>query len=187
MTVIVGIAGSLRKESYNARLLAAAAGLMPAGVVLEVASIAGIPLFDADVERDTGLPDAVVALKDRIAASDGLFLVTPEYNGSIPGVFKNAIDWLSRPAADIPRVFGGRPVGLVGATPGRAGTRLSQTGWLSVFRALGLVPYFGHSLYVAGAGSVFSGETIVDDAVQKLLKAYLAGFSSFVERSAATA
>lgn len=85
----------------------------------------------------------MAALKDRIAAADGLLLVTPEYNNSIPGVFKNAIDWLSRPASDIGRVFDGKPVGLIGATPGGMGTPFSQTAWLPVLRTLGTRPFFG--------------------------------------------
>jgi NAD(P)H-dependent FMN reductase len=72
-------------------------------------------LYDGDIEAAQGIPARAAELKERIAAADGLLLVTPEYNNSIPGVFKNAIDWLTRPAADIPRVFGGRPVGLIGA------------------------------------------------------------------------
>src|SRR6202165_3051619 len=104
MTKIVGIAGSLRAASFNAALLRAAAGLMPPGSSLEIASIKGIPLYDGDVEANEGIPQAVAALKEQIAAADGLLLVTPEYNNSMPGVFKNTIDWLSRPASDIPRV-----------------------------------------------------------------------------------
>jgi chromate reductase, NAD(P)H dehydrogenase (quinone) len=77
------------------------------------------------VEAAEGIPEPVTALKDVIAAADGLLLVTPEYNNSIPGVFKNAIDWLSRPPADIQRVFGGKPVALTGASPGGFGTILS--------------------------------------------------------------
>jgi NAD(P)H-dependent FMN reductase len=103
---ILGISGSLRKSSYNTSLLRAAAGLMPAGAQLEIGSIAGIPLYDGDLEAAQGIPPAVDALKKKVVKSQGLLLVTPEYNNSIPGVFKNAIDWLSRPASDIGRIFG---------------------------------------------------------------------------------
>ena len=94
------------------------------------------------------MPAAVAKLKEQVAAADGLLLVTPEYNNSIPGVFKNAIDWLSRPAADIPRVFGGRKVAVIGASPGGFGTILSQTAWLPVLKTLGTNPWFGGRLLV---------------------------------------
>jgi NAD(P)H-dependent FMN reductase len=127
------------------------------------------------------VPPAVVALKAKVAAADALLLVTPEYNGSIPGVLKNAIDWLSRPAADIPRVFGGKPVGVIGATPGPAGTILSQAAWLPVLRALGMVPYFGGRLGVSGAAKVFDEQgKVVDDKVRAQVEKYVAGFAQFV-------
>jgi NAD(P)H-dependent FMN reductase len=180
---IVGIAGSLRKGSYNAALLRAAVELMPEGTTLETASIRGIPLYDGDLEAENGIPAAVGELKARIVASAGLLLVTPEYNNSIPGVLKNAIDWLSRPAADIPRVFGGRPVAVMGASPGRFGTVLSQAAWLPVLRTLGTRPFWGGRLQVAGAAKVFDENgRLVDDAVRKQLQAFLAGFVGFAAR-----
>ena len=119
MTRLIGISGSLRRGSFNTALLRAGAELMPEGTELTVETIRGIPLYDGDQEAAEGIPEpVVVALKDAIAAADGLLLVTPEYNNSIPGVLKNAIDWLSRPPADIGRVFGGKPVALMGASPG---------------------------------------------------------------------
>ena len=105
MLRIVGIAGSLRSGSFNAALLRAAVEECPPQASLQVESIRGIPLYDGDVEAAQGIPPAVAVLKDRIARADGLLLVTPEYNGSLPGVFKNAIDWLSRPGSDTPRVM----------------------------------------------------------------------------------
>jgi chromate reductase, NAD(P)H dehydrogenase (quinone) len=180
MTTILGLSGSLRAGSFNTSLLRAAASLAPEGTTIEIGSIHGIPLYDGDVEA-RGVPAEVYALKERIVAADGLLLVTPEYNGGIPGVFKNAIDWLSRPAKDIPRVFGDRPVGLIGATPGQGGTRGSQTAWLPVFRVLGVRPWFGKSLYVAGAGQVFdAGGALVDAKIKEVLTAYVTGFAAFV-------
>lgn len=187
MTTIVGLSGSLRSGSFNSALLRAAASATPSGTTLEIASIKGIPLYDGDVEAAHGLPDAVVQLKERIVAADGLLLVTPEYNNSIPGVFKNAIDWLSRPPADIARVFRGRPVGVIGASTGRFGTLLSQTGWLPVLKTLGTAAYFGGRLQISNAGNVFNdaGE-LVDERIRELLRDYLAGFSAFVAESRRT-
>src|SRR6476659_5154601 len=109
MASIIGFSGSLRSASYNSMLLRAASQLAPAGATVEISSIRGIPLYDGDVEATEGIPAAVQELKRRIIATDGLLIVTPEYNNSIPGVLKNAIDWLSRPSEEIPKVFGGRP------------------------------------------------------------------------------
>lgn len=181
MTTLIGIAGSLRTGSYNAALLRAAAGLAPAGTEVEIASIKGIPLYDGDLERERGIPAPVAALKDKIAAADGLLLVTPEYNNSMPGVLKNAIDWLSRPAEDISRIFEGKPVAIMGATPGRGGTRLGQNAWLPVLRTLGTRAWFGEQLYVAGAARVFDADgRLVDETVKTLLSAFMAGFAAFV-------
>src|SRR3954467_7246328 len=117
MTTILAIAGSLRDRSFNAMLMRAAAELAPAGTTVETASIKDIPLYDGDQEAEAGIPPVVQALKDRIAAAPGVLLVTPEYNNSLPGAFKNAIDWTSRPPADLGRGYGGKTIGGVGATP----------------------------------------------------------------------
>jgi len=181
MTTILGISGSLRAGSLNSSLLRAAANAMPPGATLEIGSIKGIPLYDGDVEAAQGLPDAVVKLKERVVAADGLLLVTPEYNNSIPGVFKNAIDWLSRPSADIPRVFNGRPVAVMGASPGGFGTLLSQTAWLPVLKTLGTAAYFGGRLQVSRADSVFNADgELVDERIREQLKRFMAGFCKFV-------
>jgi len=183
MITIIGIAGSLREGSYNAALLRAAAEVAPAETTVEIGSIAGIPLYDGDRESAEGIPAAVRNLKERVAASDGLLLVTPEYNSSVPGVFKNAVDWLSRPPQDVVRVFGDRPVGIIGATPGQGGTRMAQTAWLPVLRNLGTRPWFGKQLYVMGAGKVFDpAGNLVDEKVRELLTGYMAGFTEFVGR-----
>jgi NAD(P)H-dependent FMN reductase len=185
MPQIIGISGSLRRASFNTALLHAAAGLAPAGSTLDIRSIAGIPLYDGDVERERGIPDPVTELKNRIAGADGLLLATPEYNNSMPGVLKNAIDWLSRPPKDIPRVFGGKPVAIMGATPGMGGTRLAQSAWLPVLRTLGTRAWFGKQLYVAGAAQAFDAEgRLVDEKVRQLLSELMAGFAAFVREGA---
>jgi len=180
MTAAIGISGSLRQGSFKTALLRAIPELAPDGFELEVASIAEIPLYDADVQEAEGFPDAVSALKERIAAADALVISTPEYNRSIPGVAKNAIDWLSRPANDIPRVFGNLPVGLIGATPGRGGTRFAQTAWLTILSALGTRPFFGDSLFLDGIRRAFDDDLrLTDPKVRELVGVYLESFATY--------
>ncbi|NND56055.1 MAG: NAD(P)H-dependent oxidoreductase, partial [Xanthomonadales bacterium] len=133
MNTILGISGSLRKESYNSALLCAAEQLFPQ--VIEIGTIRDIPLYNADVESQA-IPESVLELKSQLASAGGLLLVSPEYNSSVPGVLKNAIDWLSRPSLDIRNVFSGKPVAVIGASPGGFGTVLGQSAWLQVFRGL---------------------------------------------------
>ncbi|MEP6606703.1 MAG: NADPH-dependent FMN reductase [Nitrosospira sp.] len=184
MIKIIGITGSLRSNSFNTALLRVATGLMPSGATLELTTLKSIPLYDGDMEANEGIPQAVIALQEQIAAADGLLLATPEYNNSIPGVFKNAIDWLSRPPGDIVRVFGGRPVAVMGASPSGFGTVLSQNAWLPVLRILGTHPWFGGRLLVSRANHIFneSGE-MVDEAARRQLREFLVGFVEFVQAS----
>jgi len=184
MVKLLGISGSLRRGSYNSALLRAATRLMPPDSVLEVASIRGIPLYDGDVEAQ-GIPASVSTLKEAVVAAQGVLLVTPEYNNSIPGVFKNTIDWLSRPSADIKRVFGGRPFAVMGASPGGFGTVLSQAAWLPVMRTLGTQFWSGGRMAVSRANTVFDESgNLKDPAVEELLKTFLAGYVGFVRRAA---
>jgi chromate reductase, NAD(P)H dehydrogenase (quinone) len=185
MIKVLGISGSLRRTSYNGALLRAATQLMPPESMLEVASIRGIPLYDGDVEAQ-GIPAIVAQLKEAIIAADGVLLVTPEYNNSLPGVFKNTIDWLSRPASDVKRVFAGRRFAVIGASPGAFGTTLSQTAWLPVLRTLGTQPWFGGRLMVARAGGVFDEAGNLKDAlIEEQLKQFLAGYVSFLRKPVA--
>jgi chromate reductase, NAD(P)H dehydrogenase (quinone) len=179
MTTIIGISGSLRRQSFNSALLRAGVALMPADTQLDIASIQDIPLYSGDVESE-GIPPAVSALKDRIASADGLLLCTPEYNNSIPGVMKNAIDWLSRPSDDIARVFGGKPVAVMGASPGPFGTQLSQNAWLPVLRTLRTQPWFAGRLMVSRASNVFNEDgEIIDEKVRGQLRQFVEGFAKF--------
>ena len=108
MVRILGLSCSLRTGSFNSALLRAAAELMPDNATLEIGTIEGIPLYHGDLEAQHGLPEPVVTLKEQIARADGLLLVTPEYNNSIPGVLKNAFEWTTRPGSDMERVFRGK-------------------------------------------------------------------------------
>ena len=179
MTKLVLISGSLRKGSFNTALLRAALAMAPDGVEIVEGSIRGIPLYDGDVEAADGIPEAVTRLKDLVADADGVILFTPEYNNGIPGVFKNAIDWMSRPSSDIPRVFGGKPFAITGASPGNFGTLLSQEAWLPIMRTLGTVPWFGQKLMVSRAGTVIQDGKIADEATEKKLRDFVAGFALF--------
>src|SRR5688500_15397865 len=182
MTTIIGLCGSVRHRSFNRLLLRAAVELAPPGTAINPESIREIPLYDGDVEEEQGVPPAVQRLKDRIAEADGLLIVTPEYNASMPGVLKNAIDWLSRPAADIPRVFSGRPVAIMGATPGPGGTALSQAAWLPVVRTLGMRPWFEGRVLISDAGRVFDSEGGVADATTRdRIRTFVEGFAAFAD------
>jgi chromate reductase len=181
---IIGISGSLRRSSFNTGLLRAAVELMPDGAMLEIAAIDQIPLYNYDIEASTGIPASVSALKDKIAAADALLLATPEYNNSMTGVLKNTIDWLSRPPADSQRVFAGRLVAIMGASPGNYGTVQSQTAWLPTVRTLRMQPWFGGRLAVAHAGAAFDEAGVLkDDQVRALLRDFVRGFVQFVSLS----
>ncbi len=181
MITIFALSGSLRRASFNAGLLRAAAEEAPEGVALDIASIRGVPLFDADEEAAAGMPEAVTALRARLAAADALLMATPEYNGGVPGVFKNAIDWMSRPGPDGPSPFLGKPVAMIGASPGGFGTASSQNHWLPVLRTLGMRPWFEGRLAVSRAAPLFDADgTLTDPATRGNLRAFMAGFAAFL-------
>ena len=119
---IVGIAGSLRKGSYNAAALRAAKELAPSGMSIDIFDIAPIPLYNEDVKQQ-GFPAPVADLRRRVKEADGLLLVTPEYNYSVSGVLKNTIDWISRPPE---QPFDGKPIAIMGASQGALGTARGQ-------------------------------------------------------------
>jgi NAD(P)H-dependent FMN reductase len=149
--------------------------------MLTLIGLSGIPLYDGDTESATGIPQAVARLKEAIAAADGLLLVTPEYNNSIPGVAKNAIDWLSRPPADSARIFRGKPVALAGASPGNFATVLAQNAWLPVFRTLGADLWSGGRLLVPRAAGVIGADgEIGDAATRENIAKFIRGFVAYV-------
>ena len=135
MVSLLGISGSLRAGSFNTALLRAAQQVAGEGVSLQLATLHGIPLYDADLEARDGIPEAVQALKAQVIAADGVLLATPEYNNGIPGVFKNAIDWLSRPNAEIARVFGDRPFAVISRCRAPAACSMRTARWWTTRRA----------------------------------------------------
>ncbi len=185
MIKIVGVSGSLREGSLNSALLRAAAGVMPEGSELVIGTIEGIPLYNGDLEDNEGIPKAVETLKTLIAGADGLLISTPEYNNSVPGVLKNAMDWLSRPPADSPKVYRGRPVAVIGASPSGFGTLLAQNAWLPVLRALGTRPWFGGRLTVSRAHTAFDESgALTDEAIKTQLTEFMSGFVAFTRAPA---
>ena len=183
MVKILGISGSLRKASLNTRLLHVAQELMPEGATLDVATLHGIPLYDGDVEEAEGIPAPVEALKAAIRDADGVLLVTPEYNNGIPGVFKNAIDWVSRPPKDSPGIFRGRPFALIGASPGGFGTILSQNGWLPVLRTLETRFWAEGRFMLSRAHQAFDADgKLTDEQTREMLRKFLSGYAAFVKK-----
>jgi chromate reductase, NAD(P)H dehydrogenase (quinone) len=186
VTQLLGISGSLRTGSYNTALLRAAQQGAGPELQVEIATLHGIPLYDGDLEATSGVPAAVKELKQRIIASDGVLLATPEYNGGIPGVMKNAIDWLSRPGTDIPKVFRGRPFALLGATPGGFGTVLSQNAWLPILKQLGVQLWSGGRIVLSHAPNVLdAGGKITDETTLKLVTGFVQGFAAFAAQARA--
>ncbi len=121
---VLGISGSLRKDSVNTKLLKIVGANLPEGVEFELANYRGVPLFNQELEKD--VPASVLAFKRQIESADVLVFATPNYNGSIPGVLKNAIDWASRPALDMKNSFNGKIGMVIGGSPGISGTLVAQ-------------------------------------------------------------
>jgi chromate reductase, NAD(P)H dehydrogenase (quinone) len=170
---ILGIAGSLRKASYNLGLLRAATQLIQSGVTLEIATLHEVPLYNADLQAAEGDPPSVVELKRKIVEADVVLFATPEYNYSIPGVLKNAIDWVSRP----PKTCGIRkkPVGVIGASSGESGTMRSQLALRQVFVYLDAYAMVQPEFRLPRAGEKCDANGVLTDEEQKeRLRVYLA-------------
>lgn len=169
---ILGIPGSLRAGSYNGALLRAAAEVLPPGVGLEVFALNEIPPYNADVQAG-GDPEAVRELKRRLLGADAVLIATPEYNYSIPGVLKNAIDWVSRPPKTC--AFRNKPVGLMGASSGESGTIRGQLALRQVFVYLDSYVMAQPELRVTNAGQRFDENgALIDEELRERLRAYLA-------------
>lgn len=180
MITILGISGSLRAQSFNTALLRAAQVAVAGRVQLDIATLHGIPLYDGDEEQAHGVPEAVLALRARALAADGVLLATPEYNNGIPGVFKNAVDWLSRAIPGQPELFRDRPVALIGASPGGFGTTLAQSHWLPVLRTLGVRFWAGGRLMVPRAAAAFAADgTLQDETLRRQLGEFVQAFAAF--------
>lgn len=176
---VIGISGSLRQGSFNTAALRAAIALAPAGMQIEPAEIGDLPLYDDDV-RVAGYPPEVARLRAQIAAADALLLVTPEYNYSVPGVLKNAIDWASRPP-DQP--FNGKPVAIMGASGGLLGTARAQYHLRQMLVFLNAFPVNRPEVMIGQAASRFdeAGE-LKDEQSRQLISQLLAALELWTRR-----
>lgn len=166
---VLGISGSLRRGSYNTALLKVAAGLAPEGMRIEIADISGIPIFNADQMESE--PEAVRSFKERIAKADALLIATPEYNYSIPGVLKNAIDWASKPGDTSPLV--GKPVAIMSASTGMIGGERAQLHLRQIFIALDMRAVNRPEVIVTFAAQKIDAEGNLSDQHAKELIAEL--------------
>ena len=186
MRNVLGVVGSLRRDSYNRRLLRHAAGVAPERLRITVADdIVRLPLFDEDLEAD-GLPPEVAAAQGAIRSADGVVIASPEYNFGVPGVLKNFVDWASRP----PRrgAFIGKPVLLMGASSGRTGGTVQCQGQLRISLAvLGAHVLPAPPVLVAEAGDKFDGDALVDETAREVSALALGRFLELVDAMSAGA
>lgn len=175
----LGIAGSLRQSSYNHAALIAAQGLLPAGVSLDIFSLEGIPLFNQDTEMQ---PDPkVVEFKARIREADAIVFATPEYNYSVPGVLKNAIDCASRPYGD--SAWAGKPVAVMGASVGLFGTARAQYHLRQIFITLNMYPVNQPEIMIGNASKVFDAEgKLTDETSRKLIRQLLENLANWTRQ-----
>lgn len=176
---VLGVAGSLRQGSFNRATLRTAQKLAPEGMAIEIFEIAPIPLYNEDV-RQQGFPPVVQTFREKIRNADGLLIVTPEYNYSIPGVLKNAIDWASRPP-DQP--FERKPIGLVGASGGTLGTARAQYHLRQCFVFLDGFVMNRPEVMIPTAQTKFDAEgNLTDQQTRDFISAYLVAFKAWVSR-----
>ena len=179
---VLGIAGSLRAASYNRGLLRAAQELAPADMRIEIFDLAQVPLYNADVEA-LGDPPAVAAMKAAIAAADGVLMATPEYNHGVPAVMKNAVDWASRPPREAP--LGGKPVGLIGASPGMTGSARGQSQLRQAFEFTNSFCLPQPELLVFRAHEKFDADgRLTDEPTRQYLGRYLEALGGWIRRFA---
>src|SRR5215203_5153193 len=177
---ILGFAGSLRAGSYNKALLHAATDFMPEDVGLEIFDIGDIPAFNQDIERDM-MPTKVKEFKSKIRDADAILIATPEYNFSVPGVLKNAIDWASRPYGD--NSFDGKPVAIMSASIGMLGGARAQYHLRQMFVFLNMYPVNGPEVIVTFAQDKFDANgKLVDDNTRKFLIQLLQNLANWTRR-----
>jgi chromate reductase, NAD(P)H dehydrogenase (quinone) len=178
---VCGIAGSLRKASYNRALLRAAIELAPPAMeIVPFDRLRDVPLYDGDVEA-AGDPEAVAALKAAIRSADALLVVTPEYNYGVPGVLKNAIDWASRPPTG--SVLSGKPAAILGASPGRTGTARAQLALRQSFVFTQTLVMPGPEVLVAEAAKRFSEDgRLTDETTRRSVRELLERFAAWATR-----
>lgn len=176
---IVALVGSLRQGSLNRALLRATAGLAPADVEIELLEIAEVPLYNGDVQSQ-GFPEVVTRLGDSIRQADGVLLVTPEYNYSVSGVLKNAIDWLSR----LPeQPFGEKPVAIMGASMGNLGTARAQYHLRQILVYLNCHVMNRPEIMVPSAHNKFDSQgQLTDESTREHLVKFLAAFQAYAAR-----
>jgi chromate reductase len=176
---LLGIPGSLREGSYNRALLKAATEVLPPGVSLDLFPLDDIPLYNADVQS-RGDPEPVEDLKRRIMAADALLIATPEYNYSIPGVLKNALDWASRPPKTC--CLRRKPIGIMGASSGESGTMRGQLALRQMFVFTGSLAMVQPELRVTNAGERFDADArLIDGELRERLRAYLAALVEWAQ------
>ena len=176
---ILGIAGSLRNESYNRAALRAATELVPEGATLETFELDGIPGFNQDDEQNP--PAKVTELKQRIRDADAILIVTPEYNYSIPGVLKNAIDWASRPYGD--SAWNGKPAAIMGASVGALGTARAQYHLRQMMVFLNMFPINQPEVMIGNASQRFDAEgKLTDDATKEFIRQLLLNLVEWTRR-----
>jgi chromate reductase len=169
---VLGIAGSLRKASYNRALLRAAQSQAPSGMTLEIFDLIDVPLYNGDVEAQ-GDPPAVTAFKDAVRVADGVLMVTPEYNHGVPGVLKNAVDWASRGQPDSLK---GKLCCIVGASPGATGTVRAQDALRQNLRRAGAdVAPLGEVLVFQAHTKIIDG-TLADERTRAAFQRHLAAY-----------
>jgi chromate reductase, NAD(P)H dehydrogenase (quinone) len=182
MANVISICGSLRKGSYNRIVMNALPGLAPAGLsITEAPSFADFPVYNADVHNAQGIPASVTTLAEAVRAADGVIFVTPEYNFSIPGGLKNAIDWVSR-LKDQP--FKDKPVAIQSAAPGPVGGARVQYHLRQTMVFLDALTFTRPEIFVANCASKIDEKTgqITDEATRNFIKAQLEAFAKFIER-----